>query len=359
MNARIRAHLALAYGTAAVCLIATFGTAAFAAEMAQRAAVAAVACPEGVSLEVKPDGTWACMTAPTPSPSSSPSASPSPTVVPTSPSPSPSTSTTSAPPGAFPTATSVGIPPGWVPKVTRGDWPITVPGVYEDIRVNGNIDVRVAGVTLRRVQVVSGVIQNVYAGRCYAFTIEDSSVVQGSTWSNSGTANGAIGVGGYTARRVAIVDRTEGFRVGGRSDAGCGPVLLERVFVRAVPPRPCGDWHGDALQGYDAPALTIRDSTLILAPTSGCGGSSAFFYGSAEQNGNAPIVVRNLLVAGGSPVYRPDTPHDTEGLRVVQGGTPLGTDDRGNFVCLRATRWVNNALVTDLSATTIVRPLNC
>lgn len=356
MNARVRAHLVLAYGSAVVCVIAAFASASFASDaVAQRqaAAAAAVACPEGVSLEVRPGGTWRCLTPPAPSPTASPTVSASPTMTPT-PSPSSSSSTPPAP-GAFPTATSVGVPAGWSPSVIRSSWQVTQSGVYTDIRVNGDIDIRVAGVTLRRVQVVGGVIQNVYAGQCFPFTIEDSSVVQGSVWSNSGTANGAIGVGGYTARRVAIVDRTEGFRVGGASDAGCGPTLIERSYVRAVPPRPCGDWHGDALQGYDAPPLTIRDSTLILAPSGGCGGSSAFFYGSAEQNGNAPIVVRNLLVAGGSPVYRPDTPHDTQGLRVVQGGSPLGDP----FTCNRATRWVDNALVSDLSATMIVRPLIC
>lgn len=289
------------------------------------------------------------MAAPTPSPTQSPT--PGPTSAPPSPSP------TATQPG-FPTATSVGVPAGWQPATTRGYWEITQPGTYTDIRVNGSIEVRVAGVTLRRVQVVGGVIQNVYAGRCYPFTIEDSSVVQGATWSNSGTANGAIGVGGYTARRVAIVDRTEGFRVGGRGDAGCGPTRIEDSYARAVPPRPCGDWHGDALQGYDAPPLTIINSTLVLAPTSGCGGSSAFFYGDAEDHGNAPITVRRLLVMGGNPVYRPDTPHDTQGLRVVAGsGQPLGTDERGNYVCLRATTWLDNAMSTVAGVAT--SPLNC
>lgn len=359
MNARSKAHVLVAYATAAVCLIIGLTGSAFAAGAASRqAAINQVLCPVGVSLEVRPDGTWQCLTPPvTPSPSTSAS-SPTPSASPTlSATPTPSPSSTSTPPvGGFPTEASTGLPAGWAPRVTyTSGWTITTPGIYEDVRVVGSIDIRVSGVTLRRVKVEGGVIQNVYAGRCSTFVIEDSSVVQGATWSNLGTANGAIGVGGYIARNVEILDRTEGFRVGGRGDAGCGGVVLERVYVRAVPPRPCGDWHGDALQGYDAPPLSITNSTLILAPTSGCGGSSAFFYGDAEDNGNAAIVVRGLLVAGGSPVYRPDTPHDTQGLRVVQGGSPLGDP----FTCQRATRWVDNALVTNLTATTVVRPLTC
>lgn len=323
-----------------------------------------VVCPPGVSLEVRPDGTWRCMdpapsptVVPTsPSPSMSPTATqpptPSPTV--TQPTPSPSTS---APAGGFPTATSVGVPAGWTPTAIRqGDWPITQSGVYTDVRVNGSIDVRVAGVTLRRVQVVGGVVNNVSSGRCYPFTIEDSSVIQGTTWSNAG-GNGAVGVGGYTARRVAIVDRVEGFRVGGRSDAGCGATLIEDSYVRLAPPRPCGDWHGDALQGYDAPPLTIRNTTLD-ARTSGCGATSAFFYGDERSAGNAPSVIRGLLVAGGGYPFRTDTPSDVEGLRVLNNSWAYGPVEF-DVTCDDVTRWVNNAVVTDMTASTIVRPLTC
>lgn len=318
-----------------------------------------VVCPPGVSLEVRPDGTWRCLVAtPTdsPTPSSSPTTSPtpSPTVAPT-PTTTPTPTVTTPPPAGFPTASTAGVPAGWEPKLTRGTWTITTPGLYEDIRVTGSILIRTTGVTLRRVQVVGGTVNNSTAG-CPAFVIEDSSIVQGTSWSNAG-GDGALGVGGYIARRVAIVDRVEGFRVGGAGDIGCGSTVIEDSYVRLAPPRPCGDWHGDALQGYDAPHLIIRNTTLDARTTS-CGATSAFFYGDERSAGNAPSVIRGLLVAGGGYPFRTDTPSDVEGLRVLDRSWGYGPVEF-DVTCDDVTRWVDNAVTSDMTGTTVVRPLNC
>jgi hypothetical protein len=287
----------------------------------------------------------------TPSPSASPVPSPS-TVAPT-PSPSPSTATPSPSPSvgtSFPTASSVGVPAGWAPATTRSGWTITAPGVYSDVRVNGSIQIRAQGVTLRRVEVVGGVINTVTGSTCYNGLVLEDVTVRAAT---AGT--GAVGPGGYTARRVALLGVGEGFRIGGRSDAGCGPVSISDSYVRLAKPTTvsCGDWHGDAVQGYDAPTATIRNTTLDARDNAGCG-TAGVFYGDAEDNGNQPLTVVRLLVFGGV-AYRPDTPHSTEGLRIVDGTTRdlLG----GDFTGRRATRWVDNAVSDSLG--NAVRPIVC
>lgn len=351
---RIRIILAL-IATALVTMIATQPVPVSAAQT-QALAAALEDGTQICTVDTKPNGgfTLNCDPLPvTPTPSAStatpsPTATtPSPTASPTTPSPSSSTSTASPtpspttstpPPGGFPTATSVGVPAGWTPTVIRSGWTITAPGVYTDIRVHGSINVRALGVTLRRVEVVGGVIDNEDAGRCYNnLLLEDVTVKQGATYTNAG-ADGVIGPGGYTARRVAIVDRVEGFRVGGYSNAGCGPVLIENSYSRATPPRPCGDWHGDALQGYDAPPLTIRNSTLILDHT-GCSGTSAYFYPVGQQ----PAVVDGLLVQGGGFTFRSDSSVSVRGLRIVNNTWIYSSVER-DVTCRRVTLWQDNAI---------------
>ncbi len=362
MTARIRAHLAVAYGLAALCLVLALTGSAYAVGAAAGAAAATRA--QLCTVTDKPNGGQVldcdpyAAASPSSSPTSSPSATPSPTVT-ASPTPTPSPSTTTTPPaGGFPTATSVGVPAGWQPTVTYTPGPsgytIDQPGTYSDFRVHGTLNIRAAGVTLRRVEVVGGVIDNENAGRCYGgLTVLDSTV------RNSTASNGAIQPGGYTARRVALVDVGEGFRIGGRSDAGCGAVLVEDSYVRLMKPASvsCSDWHGDAVQGFDAPLATLVNVTLDARHRSDCS-AAGVFYGDAEDNGNQPLTVRKLLVltAPGGTAYRPDTPHDTEGLRIFRdgGGSLLG----GSFTCARATRWVDNA-TSNATGTTVVAPIAC
>ncbi len=82
---------------------------------------------------------------------------------------------------------------------------------------------------------------------------------------------GAISYGGYTARKVEITGRSEGFRV-----SGCGPVTIEDSFAKIVPSVPCGDWHGDGIQGYFGEGLAVHNLTIDMR-TTGCGGTSPFF----------------------------------------------------------------------------------
>lgn len=285
--------------------------------------------------------------APTPSPTLSPTASPTPSATPT---PSPTPTPTTPPAQVFPTETTAGVPAGWVPDVTRSGWTIDRPGVYENVRVNGDINVRASNVTLRRVEVIGGVIDNEESSFCF-----NGLVLEDVTVRNSVASNGAVTPGGYTANRVALVDVGEGFRFGGRSDAGCFDTFVSNSYVRLRKPASvsCGNWHGDAIQGFDAPRATVTNTTLDARHRMDCS-TAGVFYGNAEANGNAPLTVRRLLIFGGI-AYRPDTPHNTEGLRIVEGTTTdyLG----GDFTCERATRWVDNGLSTPTGELT--RLLTC
>jgi len=282
---------------------------------------------------------------PTPTPSSSPTPTPTPS----------STPTPSCTGQANPACT--GVPSGWVPKTTKNtNWRITTPGVYEDVRVNGSIQIVALNVTLRRIEVVGGIIDNEENSVCYnGLVLEDVSVIQSNPRTNDG-ANGVIGPGGYTARRVKIMDRQEGFRSGGSSDAGCGPVVIQDSFAWATPPQPCGEWHGDAIQGYDSPPLTVNNVTLWLDEQNGCGGTAPFFDWSGA--GNAPVDITNLLVRGGGFSFRLAVGGVVRNLMIVDGSWFYGAVD---VPSCNSVEWVSANIVTIDSAwqPTVVRPQAC
>ena len=82
--------------------------------------------------------------------------------------------------------------------------------------------------------------------------------------------------GGYTARRVEILNRSEG---SGPAHAGqaADSSTIQDSFIQVRPPAPCGDWHGDGIQGYDSGGLAVRNVTIDFDPGS-CGGTGGFFY---------------------------------------------------------------------------------
>ena len=124
-----------------------------------------------------------------------------------------------------------------------------------------------------------------------------------------------IGVGGYTARRVKIWRRGEGFRVGGRS-AGCGPVRIEDSFAKiSIPPGCPGDPHSDGIQGVDGPPLTVVNVTIDFREAA-CG-TAPFFV--PDQQGNTTATVDGLLVMGGGSTFRLGVPGSVRGLSIVDG----------------------------------------
>lgn len=241
---------------------------------------------------------------PTPTtPGSTPTSAPPPTTP-------PATSVPPSPPVGWPNPANTGVPAGWKPVTTRGSWTITAPGVYEDVRVNGSINVNAANVTLRRIEVVGGGIWTSCAGQ---LLVEDVTVRRGAATAISDPL--ALGPGSFTARRLLVLDVPEGIRLGEKDH--CGPAVIEDSFIRVAAPDSCGDWHGDALQGWQGPAVTVRHSTFVMTALkpAPCEGTSPFFY---PDQGNTSVTLDDVLAVGGRwYAFRLGTPGSVRGLLVA------------------------------------------
>lgn len=226
----------------------------------------------------------------------------------------------------FPTSRTAGVPRGWQPKRTvRGNFTVSKAGtVVSDLRViDGDLIVAAPNVTLRRVEVQGGVIDNFRGGTCHTGLKVVATTIRRAPGQSTEGDYPALGVGGYTARRVAIIGLPEGFRVGGKHS--CGGVNIVNSFAKVVSPDQCGDWHGDALQGYDGGALLIRNSVLKLIERGDCGGTAPFFY--PENQGNTSARIEGLVVQGGGYSFRMGTGGSVSGLHIVAGGFFYGPID--------------------------------
>jgi len=221
---------------------------------------------------------------------------------------------------SFPQPSTTGVPPGWKPTVTYTTaLHVTRRGaVVEDVRlINADLVIDADNVTVRRVEIQSGRIYNEGAFPCHnGLLIEDVTFTRAADRTTSATDKPAIGIGGYTARRVKIDGLAEGFRVGGRSN-GCGPVTIEDSFARITPPEPCDDWHGDGIQAYDGAELRVRNVTLELVETKSCAGNAPFFY--PHSQGDQSVTIEGLLVKAGGFPFRLGMPGTVRGLRIVAG----------------------------------------
>lgn len=237
--------------------------------------------------------------------------------------------------GEFPTARTTGVPRGWAPaRTVRGDLRVTESGAeISDLRiVRGDLLIDAPDVTVRRVEVRGGRIENFTGATCQTgLRIIDTTVRRAPGQQTSGDRP-VIGTGGYVADGVKIVGVSEGFRVGGKDD--CGGVEIRRSFARVVSPDICGDWHGDALQGYDGGRLVLRDSVLKLVERDGCGGTAPFFY-PADQ-GNTSVDIDGLVVSGGGYSFRLGQPGSVRRLYVVSDASAYGPTD---VVCSALSFW--------------------
>jgi hypothetical protein len=219
-------------------------------------------------------------------------------------------------PGVPPTQNNVGVPPGWVPAQTRStDLVVNQAGaVVQDILfTRGNLVVNAPNVTVRRIKMQGGLISN-WQGTCAnGLVVEDSTFEPPPGQQFSNDSEGATGVGGYTARRVKIWRREEGFRDGGKS-GGCGPVRIEDSFAKiSIPPGCPGDPHSDGIQGFDGPPLTVVNVTIDFNEAS-CG-TAPFFV--PDQQGNTTADINGLLVMGGGASFRMGVPGAVRGLKIV------------------------------------------
>ena len=267
------------------------------------------------------------------------------------------------PPGTpvdgFPNRSNTGVPTGWTPAQTRStDMFVREPGtVVQDVLFTNGADIFVEApnVTIRRVELEGGRINNLYGPECAnGLLIEDTTIEPRGGQDYGTDTEGVISYGGYTARGVEIWHRSEGFRVGGVGD-GCGPVRIEDSFAAVTPPQPCGDWHGDGIQGYDGPALTVRNVTLDLDIT-GCGGTAPFFYPAGQ--GNTSVDIDRLLVTGGGAPFRLGMPGSVSNLKIENNSWVFFPID---VKCSVLSHW-DAELVTinsDYQVTSVVGPQPC
>lgn len=218
--------------------------------------------------------------------------------------------------GVFPTRETVGLPDGWEPEreETGEVWIREAGAVIEDVRyTDSTIYVEAPNVTFRRIQAVDARIVNDYGNVC-----KNGLLVEDSEFTSSGT-NGfeVIGPGGYTVRNTAIDGVPEGLRAGGKG-VGCETVTVEFTFIRITPPKVCGDWHGDGIQGYDGPHLEVRQTTILMEETEECQGTAPFFYPSGQEN--TSVDIDGLIVSGGGYSFRNGMPGSIRNLNVVDGG---------------------------------------
>jgi Bacterial TSP3 repeat/Clostridial binary toxin B/anthrax toxin PA Ca-binding domain len=227
---------------------------------------------------------------------------------------------TSAPAGGFPNPASTGVPAGWTPAETRtSTLEVNEAGaVVHDIRLtNGaNILVRAPNVTIRRVELQGGTISNQYGAapaNCgTGLLIEDTTFEPEAGQPYTSDPGGVIGEGGYTARRVEIWKRGEGFRA-----SDCGPITIEDTFAYIegdVWPGCPLDLHSDGVQAFHGRGAALRNNTIIFG--NHCGTSPWFV--PANQGNTGTYNIDRLLISGGGYVFRQQEPGSVTGLRIVE-----------------------------------------
>ena len=186
----------------------------------------------------------------------------------------------------FPSPSSTGVPAGWRPAHVRTqDLVVTKSGavVHDILFKDADLIIQAPNVTVRRVELQGGSIANWEGSTCEnGLLIEDTTLAPAPGHRYATDSEGVAGVGGYTARRVKIWRRGEGFRDGGKS-GGCGPVHIEDSFVKiSVAPGCPGNPHSDGIQGFDGPPLTVDNVTIDFRQAD-CG-TAPFFVPDRQGN---------------------------------------------------------------------------
>jgi hypothetical protein len=266
-------------------------------------------------------------------------------------------------PSDFPNASNTGVPAGWAPAQTRStDMTVGTPGaVVQDVLLtNGaGLYINAPNVTVRRVKLEGGWISNV-SGQCSNGLVLENVTIDRGTGENASGGEGVVSYGGYTARRVAILNRSEGFRSGARG-AGCGPSTIQDSFIQIRPPNPCGDWHGDGIQGYDSSGVTIRNVTIDFGQGS-CGGTAGFFYpGGPDGTPDAFADINRLLIKGGPYPFRMGTRGKVQGLKIVNNSWDFGPILITDAGCGAISPWEAQVVEVDSSfnVTRTVRKVPC
>lgn len=228
-------------------------------------------------------------------------------------------------PGGFPNPSTTGVPAGWVPAQTRSSNLVVsqAGAVVQDVLLqNADLIVNAPNVTIRRVKLQGGMINNYQGSTCSnGLTIEDTTIEPAPGQNSSTETEGVVSYGGYTARRVQIWRRAEGFRVGGKP--ACGPVRIENSFAKIVIPDGRCDLHSDGIQGYGGDAVTVVNTTVDFVDAS-CG-TAPFFV--PKNQGNTSATIQGLLVLGGGYPFRMGVPGTVSGLKIVNKSWGYGPID--------------------------------
>jgi hypothetical protein len=251
----------------------------------------------------------------------------SPTTAP--PADAPAESSSPPPPGGFPNPASTGVPAGWEPAQTVStDMEIRTPGtVVEDVRFtdSANILVFADNVTIRRVEMLGGFINNQYGdapANCGHDMLVENVTFKQQPGQFVPSDYPVIGEGSYTARAIEVDGRGEGMRL-----SDCGPVTLENSFIRIhgadEGTAACDAVHSDGVQAHAGVGATARNNTIIFETS--CGTSPWFVTNPAINTGT--YIVDGLLVSGGGYTFRHQLPGSITGLRIVDRAWVYGPLD--------------------------------
>jgi hypothetical protein len=246
----------------------------------------------------------------------------------------------------FPTEDTVGVAgiDGWEPAavipIEAGGYDVRDEGaVVEDLLVYGNLAVLAPNVTIRRCEVINGSIFNQYTEFVYNNLLIEDSTVRCDPIGTGLFLNKAIGDAGYTARRCAVIDTSEGFRTGASIASGfiytnLDVPDLERIriydcYVRITSPVPClltTDYHGDGVQSFDGGnggvPLTIRNTSIKSVDretddgSGSCAGNACVILGNVQSK---DLDCDRLLCSGSTIPFR-------------HGGGPESDDNIGGTI---------------------------
>ncbi len=264
------------------------------------------------------------------------------TAEPSATSPSPSPSVTTNPPVVpdYPTKTTTGVPAGTTLTNYSGSNVITTANtLIENKKVNGNLDIRAAGVVIKNSE-ISGIVINDNISTHHAFTIQNSTVGPASGCSTWG--NGAIGIENYTAKNVLVRGFGDGFRIAGSN------ILIQDSYVDLCTVDP--NAHSDGIQAYGAANGTnividhnVIDQRNVMDGTA----TSPIFIPNdttSQGNQNITVTVTNNVLAGGGFSLRVfgDLPWSSPSIsnnKIVDGSWVYGPTD---VTCARIAVWKGN-----------------
>jgi hypothetical protein len=260
----------------------------------------------------------------------------------------------------FPNPATTGTPAGWVPAQVRStDLTVTEDGaVVQDIRFTNGADLIVKGrnVTARRLEFQGGVITNQFGAapaNCgVGLLIEDVTFRQ-IPGQFEPSDYPVIGEGGYTARRVEIEHRGEGFRL-----SDCGPVTIEDSFalIKGADEgtAACNAVHSDGVQAVAGRGATLTNNTLIFETS--CGTSPYFVVNPPVNPGDYDV--DHMLVSGGGFVFRQQVPGSVTGLRIVDDSWVYGPISNA---CSKISSWEAKIVDvnSDYAVTNVVRNQPC